>query len=138
MRTLDDARHYIQTGPLASYASHGFGLNLVELKGSGIPIGMCGILKRDTLPDPDLGYALLPEYWSLGYASEAATAITTQARQILHLPRLLAVSNADNTASIKLLGKLDFRFVRPVQLSEDEPELKLYLSDLLPCPAGSS
>ncbi len=130
VRTLADARSYLRTGPLAGYATHGFGLNCIEMKDSGTPIGMCGILKRDSLPDPDLGYALLPENWSRGYAFEAACAIMTHAEQVLRLPRVLAITNADNAASIRLLEKTRFRFVGPVRLSADEPELKLYSSEL--------
>ena len=47
VRTLDDARDYILTGPMASYERHGFGLYLVELKERGVPMGICGLLKRD-------------------------------------------------------------------------------------------
>src|SRR5205809_1402527 len=67
VRTLDDARAYITNGPIASYEKHGFGLLLVQLKTTGTPIGICGLLKRDALPEPDIGYALLPEFWSNGY-----------------------------------------------------------------------
>ena len=74
MRNLDDARRYIEDGPLASYARYGFGLWLVELKPGGEPAGICGLLKRDTLPDVDLGYALLQRFWGKGYAREAAAA----------------------------------------------------------------
>ena len=96
---------------------------------------MCGILKRDSLPDPDLGYALLPDYWSHGYAFEAAGAIMNHAEQVLRLPRVLAITNADNAASIRLLEKTKFRLVGPVRLSADEPELKLYSLEL-PRPAA--
>src|SRR3954463_1726291 len=63
VRTLEDARRYVLDGPVKSYERYGFGLNLVELKSEAKPIGICGILKRDTLPDPDIGFAFLPAYW---------------------------------------------------------------------------
>src|SRR5690349_12434898 len=75
VRTIEDARAYIVNGPIASYQKYGFGLLLVELKESGESIGICGLLKRDVLEDPDIGYALLPEFWSRGYAYESATAL---------------------------------------------------------------
>lgn len=31
---------------MASREKHGFGLNCVELKESGVPIGTCGLIKR--------------------------------------------------------------------------------------------
>ncbi|MDP9109735.1 MAG: GNAT family N-acetyltransferase, partial [Pseudomonadota bacterium] len=66
VRTLDDARAAIRNGPIAMRARYGFGLYLCALSGSGVPIGMCGLIKRDTLPETDLGFAFLPEYWGQG------------------------------------------------------------------------
>ena len=112
VRNLDDARRYILDGPVASYERHGFGLFRVELKDSHIPIGMCGLLKREELPDPDIGFAFLPDFWNRGYAFEAAAAVLNYARQRLKLDRILAIVNPDNDASIKLLQKLGFKFER--------------------------
>jgi RimJ/RimL family protein N-acetyltransferase len=112
VRSLADARAYIRTGPAASYERHGFGLCLVELNDSHTAIGMCGLLKRDELPDPDIGFAFLPDFWSKGFAFEAATAVLRDARERLKLPRVLAIVNPDNEASIKLLQKLGLRFER--------------------------
>ena len=120
VRTLDDARQYITNGPRASYERHGFGLYRVELADSNTPIGMCGLLKRDELPDPDIGFAFLPDYWNKGFAFEAATAVLTHAREQLKLHRVLAIVNPDNDASIKLLEKLGLRFERM------NGEVKLY------------
>ena len=112
VRNLDDARRYILDGPVASYERHGFGLFRVELKDSHIPIGMCGLLKREELPDPDIGFAFLPDFRNRGYAFEAAAAVLNYARQRLKLDRVLAIVNPDNDASIKLLQKLGFKFER--------------------------
>jgi len=130
VRTLEDARAYLLAGPLAGYARFGFGLNRVELKESGELIGMCGILKRDSLPDPDLGYAFLPEYWNRGYAFEAATAIMSQARTAFGLPRVLAVTTPGNSPSIRLLEKAGFRHVGLVLQPPEEEALKLFSTDL--------
>jgi ribosomal-protein-alanine N-acetyltransferase len=126
VRTLDDAREYIRKGPLASYERHGFGLWLVELTGAGTPIGMCGLLKRDTLDAPDIGFAYLPPFQSKGYGFEAARAVLDHARDTLLLPRVLAIVNADNEPSARLLEKLGMRFERMVQLFDNEPALKLF------------
>ncbi len=74
-RTLADARRYIARGPVASYRKFGFGLYLVELKDSGTPVGICGLLKRESLEDVDIGFAFLRRYWSQGYARESAAAV---------------------------------------------------------------
>ena len=129
VRTLDDARAYVLDGPIKSYATYGFGLNLVELKPDRTPIGICGLLKRDTLPDPDVGFAFLPGYWNQGYAFEAAAAVMKHARENLGVDRILAITVPDNNASAKLLTKIGFRFDRVMKLSEDAAEVKLFTSN---------
>jgi RimJ/RimL family protein N-acetyltransferase len=127
VRTLADAVQYIQTGPMANYERFGFGQYLVELKESQVPIGMCGLTKKDALTDADLGFSLLPEFWSKGYAFEAANAVKSYARDTLGINRLAGVTNPDNESSIKLLKKLGFKFERMIRLSEDAPELRLFI-----------
>jgi RimJ/RimL family protein N-acetyltransferase len=129
VRTTDDACRYIQDGPVASYARYGYGLLRVGLKSGDTPIGICGVLQRDTLPEPDLGFSLLPAWWSKGYAYEAASAVTRHARGVLGVGRLLAITSVDNESSIKLLGKLGFRFERMIRLGEDPTELRLFASE---------
>jgi RimJ/RimL family protein N-acetyltransferase len=126
VRTTDDARLYILNGPVASYEKLGFGLFLVELKESVTPIGICGLLKRDVLEDVDIGYALVPEFWSKGYAREAASAVMSFASRVLGLKRLVAVVDPDNQSSIRLLEDLGFQFEQMVRLSDDAPEIKLF------------
>lgn len=126
VRDLDDARQYILTGPVASYERNGFGLYLVELKENGIPIGISGLVKRDTLPDADIGFAFLPAYWSKGYAVESAAAVMNYAREVLGLTRIVAITSPDNEASAKLLGKIGLRFERMIKLSEAAEEVKLF------------
>lgn len=126
VRTIEDARAYILNGPVASYEKFGFGLWLVEQKESSLPIGMCGLLKRDVLEHVDIGYALVPEFWSKGYALESASAVMSYAREKLGANQVLAVVNADNQSSIRLLEKMGFHYEKMVRLAEDAPEIKLY------------
>ncbi|HVS80940.1 MAG TPA: GNAT family N-acetyltransferase [Pyrinomonadaceae bacterium] len=126
VRSLDDARQYILNGPVDSYERNGFGLYLVELKENGVPIGISGLVKRDTLPDADIGFAFLPAYWSKGYAVESAASVMNYARDVLGLNRMLAITSPDNEASAKLLGKIGLRFERMIKLSEDGDEVKLF------------
>jgi len=127
VRTVDDACNYILNGPVASYKQFGFGLYATELKETNTPIGICGILKRDTLPHPDIGFAFLPQYWNQGYAFESADAVMKHARE-LGVDRVLAITTPDNEASAKLLGKIGLRFESMIKLSEDAPEVKLFTS----------
>jgi RimJ/RimL family protein N-acetyltransferase len=125
-RNLDDARAYIVDGPVKSYAEHGYGLYLVELKADATPIGICGIIKRDTLPDADIGFAFLPSYWNQGYAFESAAATMSYARDTLGLDRILAITTPDNESSAKLLNKIGLRFDRMIRMAADAPEIKLF------------
>ncbi len=130
VRTTDDACSYIQNGPLKSYEKNGFGLFTVVRKETGESIGMCGLIKRDALEDVDIGYALLPGFWSRGYALEAARAMRDHARDVIGLKRLVAVVDPANVGSIRVLEKLGMQFERMVQLSPDDIELKLFGTDL--------
>ena len=126
VRGLDDARRYILEGPVESYERNGFGLYLAELKADGTPIGISGLVKRDTLSDPDIGFAFLPQYWSRGYAVESAAAVMDYARDVLALERVLAITSPDNEASARLLGKIGLQFQRLISLSEGASEVRLF------------
>lgn len=129
VRNLEDAEAYILNGPVASYERNAFGLYLVQLRESYTPVGMCGFLKRAELPDPDIGFAFLPEFWRKGFAFEAAAALLQDARARLKLQRILAITSLDNEASIKLLERLGFRFERVTQLAADREQVKLFATD---------
>jgi RimJ/RimL family protein N-acetyltransferase len=126
VRSVDDAREYLRKGALASYAQHGFGLYLTQLKDAAQPIGICGLVKRDTLPDVDVGFALLPQFAGKGYAAEAATAVMAHAREQFGLLRVVAITNPDNRASIGVLEKIGLRFERLIRPVADGDELALY------------
>lgn len=126
IRTLKDALRYIENGPVAMYEREGFGLYLVELRETGEPIGICGLIKREALEDVDLGFAFLPTSWRKGYAFESAAAVMGYGRGTLHLGRIVAILSHDNDRSSKLLERLGFRFEGMVRLQPDDEELKLY------------
>jgi len=126
VRTVEDARQFLLDGPMASYAQNGFGLYLVELGDSEIPIGICGLLKREGLEDVDIGFALLPQFWSKGYAIEAASAVMDHGRESLGLDRIVAIVSPGNERSCKLLEKLGLRFERLIRLAEDQAEIELF------------
>jgi RimJ/RimL family protein N-acetyltransferase len=134
VRSDDDAAAYIQNGPIASYERFGFGLCAVELKETSELVGMCGLLKRDSLTDPDIGFAFLPRFWGKGYAFESAEAVISYGESVLGLKRILAITKPDNIGSIRVLEKIGLRFERMIKMSDDEPELKLFALDVLkPC-----
>jgi len=125
LRTLDAAARAIEDGPVLMQRTRGHSLYLVERIEDGLPVGMSGLIKRDTLADIDLGYAFLPAYRGLGYAFEAAQAVTAHARS-LGIPRLVAITNPANAASIGLLLKLGMRYERFAVLTEGQPGVNVY------------
>lgn len=130
VRTLEDARNYILTGPMDMYERLGFGLFLTERKSDSAPIGICGLIKRDALEDVDIGFAFLPDFRKKGYAREAAAAVMEHARSAFGLRRLVAITSPDNEASIRLLEKLGLRFEATVSLAGDSHEVSLFAADL--------
>jgi RimJ/RimL family protein N-acetyltransferase len=128
-RTLEQARVALSERMLAAQAKHGYSLYLVQLR-DGTPIGMCGLVRRDTLDCTDLGYAYLPAYRGQGYAVEAGRAVLQHAQRDIGLNRLLAICFPANTGSIAVLTKLGFRFERFTHLDANDPGTNIYSRDL--------
>ena len=126
VRTLSDAREYIAQGPIASYRRFGFGLYLSSLRDRATPVGICGLVKRESLEDVDLGFAQLSRHCARGYATEAAAAVLAYGREVLALRRIVAITAPDNAASIAVLEKVGFQFERLIRLAADGPALKLF------------
>ena len=126
VRNIDQACDYINNGPVKSYRQNGFGLYLIELKEDKLPIGMCGLVKREGLDHPDIGYALLPAFWSKGYAYESAAATLEYAKTVLQLPLVVGITNPENTASARILEKIGLKFERIINLGNDMPDTKYY------------
>jgi RimJ/RimL family protein N-acetyltransferase len=129
VRDLEQSREFIENRFRASYRTFGFGLWTVELKETGTPIGICGFVKRDSLPDADIGFAFLPQYCSQGYAVESASAAMKYGRDVLDLKRVVAITSQDNESSGRLLEKIGFKFESLIKLPHDDEELKLFSSD---------
>ncbi|MFZ1677029.1 MAG: GNAT family N-acetyltransferase [Saprospiraceae bacterium] len=126
VHTIEQAEAYLLNGPMKSYTENGYGLSLVSLKEGGIPIGACGLLKRDYLDTADLGFAFLPEYIDQGFGYESASAVLAYARQELNISPVVAFTVPHNDASIKLLEKLGFHFEKVFTMPGEEEELMLY------------
>jgi RimJ/RimL family protein N-acetyltransferase len=125
VRTPDEAAEFIENRYRQSYRDHGFGLYAVELKDDGTPIGVCGFVRRDTLPGPDIGFAFLPEYEGKGYGQESGEAVLAFGREKLGFTSVFAITSLDNDASGRLLEKLGLTFARVIVSPECE-KLKLF------------
>ena len=126
VRTLEDARGYLERGPIAMQEKHGFSLFAVVLKESGATVGMCGLIRREILEDVDIGFAFLPGYRGQGYALESAQAVMEHAWGALGLTRLVAIVAPGNAPSIRLLETLGFTFERMMRLPNDDEDLRFY------------
>ena len=126
VKTIDDAKNYLLNGPMKSYSENGFGLSMVETKNGHTPIGMCGLIKRVTLEDIDIGFAFLPEFAGKGYAYEIASAMMAHAKNVLGINKIVAITVEDNEHSIKLLNKIGLKFEKRIQFPEDEEVLMLF------------
>ncbi len=128
IRTVDDARRALAEGPVAMQAVRGHSGWIVELRACGTPVGTCGLIKRDTLEDVDLGYAFLEAHRGHGYAWEAARAALAQA-PVLGLQRVVAITKPGNAASNGLLRKLGMRLEGVVKLTAEDTGTNLYSID---------
>ncbi|AWX55671.1 N-acetyltransferase [Brevibacillus brevis] len=126
LRTTEDARNYILNGAVAMYESLGFGLYLTELKEGNVPIGLCGLIKRDSLEDVDIGFAFLPAYWGKGYAYEAASAVLAHGKEVVGLQRIVAITNPDNESSANLLKKIGLQEKGMITLPNDTKEVRFF------------
>lgn len=128
VRDEAQARQYLLDGPIASYRDNGFGMYLVCRKKDGAQLGVCGLVKRPELDDVDIGFAFFPEYWSRGYASEAAAAVLHWAQNQLGLSRIVAITDTENHGSARVLEKIGLRFDRLIDFAPQEPPLRLFVT----------
>lgn len=126
IKTEEQAIIYLENGPIKSYKQNGFGLWMVELKGAKTAIGMCGIIKRESLEHPDIGFAFLPQYFGQGYAFEVASATLSYAREKLGIEKILAITIPGNENSIRLLEKIGLSLKENISATAEEEQLLLY------------
>jgi RimJ/RimL family protein N-acetyltransferase len=126
IHTIDAAMAYIQNGPMAMYQTHNMGLLLVERKEDKAPLGLCGLITRDTLEHPDIGFAFHPSAWGQGYAKEAAQRCVDHAFNTLGLKCILAITLPSNQASIRLLDAIGLKYEKVISFPPSEEVLQLF------------
>ena len=126
VRTIEDAERYILNGPVENYARLGFGLYLTVRKDDGLPIGICGLLKRPALADVDIGFAFRPASWGQGYGLESARAVMEHGARDVGLTRIVAITSPANRTSKVLLARLGLRFEEMIRLSPEADEVELH------------
>ena len=128
VRTRRQARAWIATRHTATYGRLGFGFWGVERRSDGCLLGMCGLIKRDTLMEADVGYALMPEFRGLGYAREAAAACVRYAQDVLGLAEVWGITGPDNAASAAVLQQIGLEDAGVTRLVGEERETWLFKS----------
>ena len=125
IHSVQDALSFINTGLKQSYKNHGHGLYLVKLKDE-TSIGVCGLLKRDDLDLPDIGFAILPDYRRMGFIYEASKAVIEDGKNRLYFDSLFAITTQDNIGSINLLKKLGFTLKDIIKRDKNNEPIQLY------------
>jgi [ribosomal protein S5]-alanine N-acetyltransferase len=126
VHNIEETEQFLLNGYLKGYETHGFGFYIVIEKATQNPIGMCGLVKRNTLEDVDIGFAFMPDYVGKGYGFEAASATLKYAENVLKLEKVVAIVDPENVVSIALIKKIGLQFERMVRLSADDIELMLF------------
>ena len=126
VHSIEDAENYLRNGSLKSYAENGFGFYAVVETESKKAIGMCGLIKRDTLPDIDIGFAFVPNLISKGFGYEIASATLDYAFNVLKIKRIVAIVNPENEKSIGLIKKIGMQFEEMIKFGEEAKELMLF------------
>jgi RimJ/RimL family protein N-acetyltransferase len=124
-RTEEGALNYLRKGPFNSYEKTGFGLWKLALQ-DDVPVGICGIFKRDAFDHPDIGYAILPAFEGKGYITEAAMATKQHALEQYGITNLIGITEPANTASINVLLKIGMQYRKNITLPGETHELKLF------------
>jgi ribosomal-protein-alanine N-acetyltransferase len=121
MATLGGVRSAAETERVLAecdlhWERYGFGLWAVRVKASGLFAGRGG-LKHTYIGERDeveVAYALLPQYWGQGLASELAVASVRAGFELLHRPDLVCFTLTTNHASQRVMEKVGFRYEREV------------------------
>ena len=129
VRSAGEASEFIEAKYRQGYIDYGFGLYTVERRSDKTAVGICGLVRRDSLPGPDVGFAFLPEYERMGYGYESAAAIVDHARKVHGIQELFAIATLDNIASRLLLEKLGF-VDGGTMLTDEGETLRVFRKDL--------
>ncbi len=126
-RTLEEAQAWIESRLVAHYRQHGHGLWAMERRSDRALVGMCGLLRRPTLPSIDVGYALVPRARGHGYAREAAAACLAYGRDALGHQRIFAITSPGNLASVRVLEALGMKHQETKPLQGETKQSAVFL-----------
>jgi ribosomal-protein-alanine N-acetyltransferase len=97
---------------LDHWRQHGFGMWALFRKADGAFVGRCGMRYLEDTPEIELGYTLGKPFWDQGFATEASRGVIGYAFSVLKLPRIVAIADPANVASVNVMRKLGMAFER--------------------------
>ena len=130
VKNIEEAKTYLLEKTIPAYSKQGFGFYKLTHKTSNKIIGTAGLISREKLQYPDIGFALLPEFEGKGFGYESSIKILELAQFKFNIERVLGITLEHNTASIKLLEKLGLQFEKIVKPFDGDEELLLFAKDL--------
>lgn len=121
------AKIHIRDNLIQNYRKLGIGMYVVCTKDEPeLPIGLCGLIKRDGLEDIDIGFAFTQESAGHGYALEAAQSVMAHGKNTLKLEKIVAITSQTNWRSARLLESLGMSFQKNIQLKPDDESIRLF------------
>ena len=102
-------------GMIGHWQLRGYGPYAVEEKSSGKVLGTVGFWYPNDWPSPEIKWALAPQYWGKGFASEAARAVQMAGRQYIPHISLISFILSENQASINLALAIGAKLEKAVQ-----------------------
>lgn len=126
IKSLEDARNYIQNRFFPQIERLGYGNYLIVRKEDGAKVGAVGIFQRDGLEVHDIGFSFLEEFQGKGYGFEAASKLLEKAFNDFGCTKISAITSKENVASQTLIKKLGLQYLKMVKLPDDPEELLYY------------
>ena len=132
VHSVEDAKAFITDRLVGGYWFQGFGFWAVERAEDEALLGMCGLIKRDSLPHVDVGYGFVPRAWGAGYAREAAAACLRYGHEVLGLTTILGITSPTNKASARVLEGIGLHRIETTVLEGETRETALFRWEAAP------
>ena len=118
--SVEFERYHLRRHIANYYERHDFGLWAVVLKENGRLIGRCGLIYQqiEGTQEVEVSYLIDKHYWGQGLATEAAREVLKLGFEKYKLPRLVAVINPENIASVRVAEKVGMKYERDVDFRD--------------------
>jgi RimJ/RimL family protein N-acetyltransferase len=114
VHTCAEVKTYVAYHIVPHYSNSVYGMHGIFDNQQQLLVGICGLLQRDYLEYPDLGFALLTKFERKGYALEASKLVLAFAFEQLHVENIAGITVPANIKSITLLERLGMEFVKNI------------------------